>query len=50
MILTSRRAFPNTPHNFMAEEAGQHVDRIKRTDVGPQNSTWNWSCASCQHA
>jgi hypothetical protein len=43
-----RRTFPDTHHDFVAEETGQHVGRIKRIDGGPQEGTWTWSCTSCQ--
>lgn len=48
MTFTWRRTFPGTHHDFVAEEAGQHVGRIKRIDGGPQNGSWTWSCTGCQ--
>lgn len=32
----------------MAEDAGQHVGRIKRIDGGPQDSWWTLTCTGCQ--
>ncbi|SEP09373.1 hypothetical protein SAMN02799625_04648 [Methylobacterium sp. UNC300MFChir4.1] len=48
MTFAWRRTFLGTHHDFVAEEAGQHVGRIKRMDGGPQNGTWTWSCTGCQ--
>ncbi|WP_345820086.1 hypothetical protein ABC766_29275 [Methylobacterium fujisawaense] len=48
MTFTWRRTFPDTHHDFVAEEAGQHVGRIRRIAGGPQNGTWFWSCTGCQ--
>ncbi len=48
MTFTWRRTFPNTHHDFVAEEAGQHVGRIRRMHGGPQDGVWIWSCTGCQ--
>jgi hypothetical protein len=46
VTFTWRRTFPDTHHDFAAEDAGQHVGRIKRIDGRPQNGTW--SRTGCQ--
>lgn len=43
MTFTWRRTFPDTHHDFVAEEAGQHVGRIKRIQGGPQDGFWYWT-------
>ncbi|MET3482313.1 hypothetical protein [Methylobacterium sp. 1973] len=48
MTFTWRRTFPDTHHDFVAEEEGQHVGRIRRIHGGPQDGVWMWSCTGCQ--
>ncbi|MET3486003.1 hypothetical protein [Methylobacterium sp. 1973] len=48
MTFVWRRTFPDTHHDFVAEEAGQHVGRIRRMDGGPQDGIWFWYCTGCQ--
>ena len=48
MTFTWRRTFLNTHHDFVAEQADQHVGRIRRIDGGLQNGTWTWSGTGCQ--
>lgn len=48
MTFTWHRTFPESHHDFVAEEAGVHVGRIKRIAGGPQHGTWTWSCTGCQ--
>lgn len=40
MTFVWRRTFPDTHHDFVAEEAGQHVGRIPRIHGGPQDGVW----------
>jgi hypothetical protein len=42
------RTFPDSRHDFVAEDAGQHVGRIRRIAGGPQNGIWFWRCTGCQ--
>ncbi|WP_426313815.1 hypothetical protein ACN9MF_20075 [Methylobacterium fujisawaense] len=48
MTFTWRRTFPETHHYFVAEEAGQHVGRIRRIHGGPQDGVWTRSCTGRQ--
>lgn len=48
MTFTWRRTFPDTHHDFVAEEVGQHVGRIIRNSGGPNAGTWFWTCTGCQ--
>ncbi|MFF9549432.1 MULTISPECIES: hypothetical protein [Bacteria] len=48
MPFTWARTFPDTHHDFVAEEAGHHVGRIRRIHGGPQDGVWMWSCTGCQ--
>ena len=43
MTFSWRRTFPNMHHDFVAEEAGQHVGRINRVDGGPHYGWWTWT-------
>ncbi|KOX55090.1 hypothetical protein ADL19_13370 [Streptomyces purpurogeneiscleroticus] len=48
MTFVWARTFPDSRHDFVAEDAGQHVGRIRRIAGGPQNGIWTWSCTGCQ--
>lgn len=48
MTFTWRRTFRDMHHDFVADEAGRHVGRIRRMHGGPQDGTWTWSYTGCQ--
>lgn len=48
MTFTWRRTFADTHHDFVAEEAGQHVGRIRRIHGGPQDGVWYWTATGVQ--
>ena len=48
LTFTWHRAFPDTHHDFVAEDRGQHVGRIMRNGGGPNVGTWFWTCTGCQ--
>ena len=48
MTFTLRRTFPDTHHDFVAEDRGQHVGRIMRNGGGPNVGSWFWTCTGCQ--
>lgn len=48
MTFTWQRTFPDTHHDFVAEEAGRHVGRVKRVAGGPQDGWWMWTATGVQ--